>query len=171
MLVDRTCTSCNETKPWDDDPFIRGSKASGFHSAQCWGCYNRAMREAKQKARTTPEGLLANRIRALTSWVIKNGGYTKDSKTKEYLGCDWQTLKLHMEKQFLPGMSWDNIDKWHIDHVIPVCAARTEDEVRRVSHYTNLRPLWGADNLSKGGSYDQTEADRFFGRVPKCNKV
>jgi hypothetical protein len=49
-------------------------------------------------------------------------------------------------------MSWDNYGfyGWHIDHVIPLSSAKTEEEVYKLCHYTNLQPLWAEDNLKKG---------------------
>jgi hypothetical protein len=65
------------------------------------------------------------------------------------LGCDWSTLKLHIESQFTKGMSWENRNLWHIDHFHPLSDAKTEKEVIRLSHYTNLRPLWKRENQLK----------------------
>jgi hypothetical protein len=47
-------------------------------------------------------------------------------------------------------MSWENHGEWHIDHIVPLSSAITEEELRKLSHYTNLQPLWATDNLSKG---------------------
>jgi hypothetical protein len=49
-------------------------------------------------------------------------------------------------------MSWENYGfyGWHIDHIIPLCSAKNEEELKRLCHYTNLQPLWSTDNLSKG---------------------
>lgn len=30
---------------------------------------------------------------------------------------------------------------WDIDHIIPLSSARTEEDVIRLNHYTNLQPL------------------------------
>jgi len=39
-------------------------------------------------------------------------------------------------------MSWDNQGKyWDIDHIIPVSSAKTEEEIIKLNHYTNLQPL------------------------------
>jgi hypothetical protein len=47
-------------------------------------------------------------------------------------------------------MSWDNYGEWHIDHIIPLASADTEEEVLKLYHYTNLQPLWAIDNIRKG---------------------
>ncbi|MDC3282434.1 hypothetical protein OAV46_05350, partial [Euryarchaeota archaeon] len=57
---------------------------------------------------------------------------------------------------FDTGMSWNNHGEWHIDHTKP-CSSfdlRNEDEQRQCFHYSNLRPMWANENLSKGDSFD-----------------
>lgn len=70
-------------------------------------------------------------------------GYTLDDLTR------W------LESQFLPGMTWENYGRWHIDHMVPIAAFEfTTPECpgfRACWHLANLQPLWGPDNQSKGG--------------------
>lgn len=47
-------------------------------------------------------------------------------------------------------MSWENRSLWHIDHIIPLASATTEEGVYQLNHFKNLRPLWAEDNLRKG---------------------
>jgi len=35
---------------------------------------------------------------------------------------------------------------WDLDHIIPISSAQTEEDVYRLSHYTNLRPLCSFNN-------------------------
>ena len=75
----------------------------------------------------------------------------KDTKTEVLLGADFFVVKEFIERQFLPGMNWDNHGEWHIDHVIPLDAADGDmDKLKRLCYYENLSPTWGKDNLSKG---------------------
>ena len=78
----------------------------------------------------------------------------KSKKTFEYLGCDVEIFKEHIEKQFKDGMSWDNHGEWHIDHIIPLKYNKPtiEQTIKRL-HYTNTQPLWASDNISKGNRY------------------
>ena len=68
------------------------------------------------------------------------------------MGCSPKELKIYLEGQFTEGMSWDNHKRtgWHIDHIIPLSSAKTEEEVYRLCHYTNLQPLWCNENYKKG---------------------
>jgi hypothetical protein len=74
---------------------------------------------------------------------------TKKNKTFDIVGCTPEYLKEHLEKQFVNGMTWENRDEWHIDHIIPLSSATSEEEALKLYHYTNLQPLWAIDNLRK----------------------
>jgi hypothetical protein len=80
---------------------------------------------------------------------FKRKGFSKTSKCREILGADWETVKKYFESKFLDGMSWDNQGEWHIDHILPISTAVTEEDVLRLNHYTNLQPLWAEDNIMK----------------------
>lgn len=89
-------------------------------------------------------------VRARTRLFFKSKNLKKNSKTFEIIGCSPEYLKEHIEKQFTEGMSWDLIGKYiHIDHIIPLSSAKTEEEIYKLSHYTNLQPLWAEENLKK----------------------
>jgi hypothetical protein len=93
---------------------------------------------------------MKERMKCLIRNSIMNGGYTKKSKTTEILGCNYETFKNHIESQFKDGMSWENKNEWHFDHIIPLASAKDESELIRLNHYKNIQPLWAVDNLSKG---------------------
>ena len=97
--------------------------------------------------------LLTN-LRARITSAVKLQSGNKAYKSIELLGCTIEEVRQHLEKQFQPGMSWDNygLYGWHIDHIIPCDSfdLTKEEEQKKCFHYTNLQPLWAADNLSKG---------------------
>ena len=104
----------------------------------------------KNKRKIYPLFKLKCSLRNRTNTAFKRKNFTKSKKTLDMLGCDLQTAKAHLEKQFTKGMNWSNQGEWHIDHIIPCASAKTEEELIKLFHYTNLQPLWAADNLSKG---------------------
>jgi hypothetical protein len=96
---------------------------------------------------------LSENIRRRINVFLSSNKITKKNKTFDVVGCTPEFLKEYLEKKFLEGMTWDNYGfyGWHIDHIIPLCTAKTEEEVLKLCHYTNLQPLWSQDNFKKGG--------------------
>lgn len=82
----------------------------------------------------------------------------KSMRTAELVGCKIIELKLHIETQFVDGMTWDNYSHstWHIDHIIPCVMFDLSDpqEAKKCFNYRNLRPLWASDNFSKHSLVD-----------------
>lgn len=98
-------------------------------------------------------------IRTRICIAIRTSRSHKVTGTTKLLGCTISELRKHLEKQFLPGMSWDNWarDGWHIDHRIP-CACfdlSFPNQQKECFNYKNLRPMWAVDNLRKGAKLDR----------------
>jgi hypothetical protein len=82
--------------------------------------------------------------------ALKHGGYSKTSKTTQILGCGIGELKTHIERQFTKGMSWAKLGpEIHIDHIIPLASAKSEQDLIALNHFTNLRPMWAKENMEK----------------------
>ena len=64
-----------------------------------------------------------------------------------------EELMAHLERQFLPGMTWDNRGDWHIDHIVPLSSFEftgpDDANFQAAWALTNLRPLWAKDNIRK----------------------
>ena len=76
----------------------------------------------------------------------KTGSFTKT------LGCTIGELKEYLQSKFQTGMTWDNYGKeWQIDHIIAFCSVdlTKDDQLVKVSHYTNLQPIWNKDHYKK----------------------
>lgn len=92
---------------------------------------------------------LACSIRSSIKQSIQKKGHVKNSPTSQILGISFAEFKLYLEGRFETWMNWENYGKyngglnygWDIDHVIPISSAKTEEEVLRLNHYTNLQPL------------------------------
>lgn len=94
---------------------------------------------------------LSLNVRNRMNSFLKSNKFSKTKKTYEVIGCDVFFLKKYIENKFSEGMSWSNRNEWHIDHIIPLSSAKSEDEIYKLCHYTNLQPLWRYENLKKGG--------------------
>jgi hypothetical protein len=78
-------------------------------------------------------------------------------KWREILGYTWEELKEHLESQFKDGMTWENYDEWHIDHIVPKSWFNIEDvhdsALKECWALENLQPLWAYENISKNNRY------------------
>jgi len=91
-------------------------------------------------------------LRTRLNGSLRLKGTKKVGSHIKELGCSIKELRIHIESLFSPGMSWQNHGKWHIDHIIPLASFNLEDpkQLSAACHFSNLRPLWKKDNLSKG---------------------
>jgi hypothetical protein len=78
-------------------------------------------------------------------------GRSKTASTLTLLGCSINALRRYLKKQFAEGMSWDNHGEWHINRIRPCASfdATKRSQQRACFHYSNLQPLWCADNQAK----------------------
>ncbi len=101
-------------------------------------------REAARKWLSNPRNRLSHSItRAMWQSLKENKG-----------GCHWETLVdftlqelvVHLESQFIDGMSWNNYGEWHIDHIRPVDSFNfdfhEDEEFKKCWSLKNLQPLW-----------------------------
>jgi hypothetical protein len=89
-------------------------------------------------------------LRRRLSLAIR-GGFKSGSAVRD-LGCSVAELRIHLESQFLPGMTLDNMGTaWEIDHVFPLSAANLENrtEFLAVNNWRNLQPLTPEQNNDK----------------------
>jgi hypothetical protein len=108
---------------------------------------NNAYRNKRKES--DPLYKLSVSLRSMISTTIKKNGYKKLSKTELILGCSFDFLKQYLESHFEHWMSWDNYGLyngelnygWDIDHIIPCASALNEEELLKLNHYSNLRPL------------------------------
>ena len=110
---------------------------------------SRKREQRKERRSNDPIFNLINNIRGRIYKFLKSKNITKENKTFEIVGCTPEFLKEHLEKQFVGGMSWENRNEWHIDHIIPLSSAKTEEDIYKLCHYTNLQPLWAEENMKK----------------------
>jgi hypothetical protein len=115
--------------------------------------------ERKEKPDMGPVRKLKANLRIRTSKALR-GRYKSGSAVKD-LGCTGDELRLYLEAQFIEGMTWDNygikVGHWSIDHIIPLSSVdlTNRDEFLKVSHYTNLQPMWHVDNLKKSNKFKE----------------
>lgn len=109
----------------------------------------RGKRYLRKRLKEEPLFKLKQAVRQRVYKSIKYRGYTKKSKTFEILDCTCEFFRSYIESKWQNWMNWDNYGKWNgelnygwdLDHIIPISAAKTEEEVLKLNHYTNFQPL------------------------------
>ena len=176
---EKKCLVCTEFKAIDLFP-LRDKNNIHSHRNQCDDCFYLKQKNARKIYRQTHKKELREydkkyrkhkietdplfRAKVIARNVIRKAltksGYTKKSKTYEILGCSYEYFRDYLESLFVDGISWDNREKWHIDHIIPLSFAKNEEECLKLNNYRNLRPIWSEDNLEKS-AYITEETDLY----------
>lgn len=112
----------------------------------------RSKQEQRQKSlRRTFDPLykLTCSLRTRLNHFLRTNKLQKTCKFNDYIGCSKMELFEHLEKQFKEKMTWNNHGEWHIDHIIPLASGKTEQEIYKLCHYSNLQPLWKDEHYRK----------------------
>ena len=93
---------------------------------------------------------MKEQTRNMLRYVFREKGHRKNSHTADILGCDLDSFCKYMlqtwEKNY--GQPWAG-EPYHIDHIVPLATAKTEEDVIKLCHYTNLQMLTPEDNIAK----------------------
>ena len=119
----------------------------------------RAIKWRRDKCQQDPVAAIENRMRNRVYHALRahfKGTARGAVNTTALVGCSMPELAAYLESQFLPGMTWQDRRKWHIDHKRPCSTFNLSDpaQQRACFHYTNLQPLWAADNLRKSSHWE-----------------
>jgi hypothetical protein len=139
----------------------------------CKECHKKRMRtpeyretknaHVRKRRKENPQFAMRMRLRTrIRLWLKGN----KSAPTGKLVACTQKECNKWLESQFLPGMTWENRDLWHIDHMkaLDLFDALVPAEQRKACHYTNLQPLWAKDNLEQSNKdiYDMEWRDHWY---------
>jgi hypothetical protein len=104
--------------------------------------------------------MVRSRIKSALKTEVGKRKYNKNiqiNEVEKYIGCTIEQLKVHIESQFQEGMTWENWSRhgWHIDHIYPISQTKSQtkedliEELKMISNYKNLRPMWATENSQK----------------------
>lgn len=108
----------------------------------------------RKKRKEDPLFCIRDNIRRRLARSISAEKDQQRPKIEQIIGCSMDVFRQHIERQFLPGMSWENMGEWHLDHIVPISSAKTEEGIYALNHHTNLRPLWASENLRKSNKVE-----------------
>lgn len=126
---------------------------------------DKAKKYNKEKRKNDPLFRLKAITRTYLSTTLKEHNIKKVSSTEFMLGCSMEFYFNYIESLFEPWMNWENYGNWNgiprelnvawdIDHIIPLSTAKNVDELIKLFHYTNTKPLCGYTNrfIKRGGN-------------------
>ena len=154
LYCDQKCNNKAHLKRHPEREKARAKKYREANIEKIKDCSKEWRLKNKQKIKeyqSIPNNRIANNIRSRISRAVKRG--LKCGSAIDSLGCSIEQLKLHLQSNFVNGMTWDNYGEWHIDHIVPLISFDLSnlEHFKVACHYTNLQPLWAKDNISKGG--------------------
>ena len=107
----------------------------------------------RNKRHSDPVYRFRTSFRCLIRGYARKKGYTGTKQIWEMVGCDFDTFLAYIQSQFEEGMTLENYGHgegcWNIDHIVPISTAETDEDIERLNHYSNLRPMWSKDNYRK----------------------
>ena len=83
-------------------------------------------------------------------------GWTKRSQTYMIVGCTYEEL--------LEKIGEKPSDAYHLEHICPLTQAKSETELHKLWHHSNLRWMLGSENIAKF-NHPTIEA------VQKCHEI
>ena len=168
----KSCTGCKAEKPMDEFYWRESRQNYSPKCKICWreDCkgYNNKNKEHlteyysryHKENRERKKLLRRNNPKIRVAGNLRNRLYKAVTKKFQgimsLVGCELDELLLHLENQFIEGMTWDNYGTyWEIDHIKPCNAFDLEDlnEQLKCFHYTNLQPLTVTENRKKSNTY------------------
>lgn len=142
-------TNARRRERYKADPAFRQEKLDAWRRSVAGEPRDRKNARKRAWLKANPGALLRERM-STALWHQMRGA-RKGKSVLEFIGCSVDELKAHLERQFAPGMTWENYGEWHVDHVMP-CALfdhTNDDEVRMCWHFSNLQPMWAVENIAK----------------------
>ena len=111
--------------------------------------YNR--KYIKNKMKTDELYRFKTKIRNFINGSLRRKKFKKNNHAKDIVGISAEELQKYLYKTFFDnyGYEYDGKEDVHIDHIIPLKMAETEEDVKRLCHYTNLQLLKATDNIKK----------------------
>lgn len=138
------CKSCTRKR------YLSYNKEKSDHRRQLRKDYNE-IKKQKQKDKYHADPLYKRIvvIRNDLNNLVKYGNISP--YYKENFGTDLKNFRAHIEAQFSRGMTWENRSRstWHFDHIIPLKSAKTLEDLKKLCHYSNVRPMWAKKNMGR----------------------
>lgn len=107
-------------------------------------------KQVRERYHADPVFKLKMQARGMLRRSFRRKGRRKDNHSPAILGCSLDFFVEYLKQTWLDeyGTEW-NGQPCHIDHIIPLITVNTEEEIKKLCHYTNLRLVTPEDNYKK----------------------
>jgi hypothetical protein len=158
------CRMCQTEKPVGE--FNQSKTSADKKTTYCKKCATELTLRYREKNKANKAFRILLALRSRQRQALK--GKLKADTALNLIGCDASFLATYVSNLFEGGMSWGNYGEWHIDHIKPCATFDLADpeQQKKCFHYTNLRPLWASENLSR----PKDGSDTLEGAKPWANK-
>ncbi len=149
MIDVKICKSCGREKSLDF--FGKNKTYADGHDSKCKECRAVYYRQYAQKNADKKKDYRKRYYEENKDAIhIKQKEHIKPARSEEILGCTRDFFVKYLKQTWLDkyGEEW-NGQPCHIDHIVPLAIAKTEEDIVRLCHYTNLRLLTPEDNMEK----------------------
>jgi len=174
----KTCTTCQEVKAFTEYSKLKAGRYG--LAARCkvctavahdkWRQLNGKEWEntySKNRKKNDPNYKVKYLLRLRLLDAIKRhtsgGKVNKKHSAVTLLGCTVEQAVEHLERLFLPEMSWNNHGKvWEIDHIRPCASYNLEvlEEQKECFNYKNLQPLFITGKIAEQYGYKNYKGNR-----------
>lgn len=108
----------------------------------------------KEREQTEPLYKLSNNVRRNIRRSFSRNNtvkFRKVLKSEQLLGCSILDFTKYLLSKCPEGTTPSDFHQfgYHLDHIIPIASAKTQEEIEKLCHYTNYQPLWWRDNIIK----------------------
>lgn len=97
-------------------------------------------------------------IRHMLNMAFNRKNKRKSKRLETIVSCSINELVIYLiktyENNYNEKWDWNCLKDIHIDHIIPLASANTEEDIIKLNHYTNLQLLKAKDNLEKSDKLD-----------------
>jgi hypothetical protein len=146
-----SCLECKSERRKRQDPAQKKEYNRRYYNENKQALIDAAVAYKRNRLKTDAAYRAEHNLRRRLHVVVKAQGTAKAYRFNQLVGCTAPDLKIHLERQFQEGMSWENYGEWEVDHVRP-CASfdlANGEQQKACFHYTNLQPLWRGENAQK----------------------
>ena len=138
------------SKHYANNKESRKAKSAAYSAANKDDIRKYKAKYDRQRRSIDPLFRLKKKIRSLMYCVTTRKGYLNRSSNNTMIGIDWQGLFEHLKQSAINRYGlFEEECYYEIDHITPLCSAKTELELISLNHYTNLQFLKYEDHLNK----------------------